>query len=117
MLGLMVVSLVLMTVGTWLVGDIALRLVGGLTMVIGLLVLAPLSATLTVLPISLLIIAGGLVLWLAGHWLRAVKIHSWSSRIARGLLVWAGGERMDPTRNWEFPADYVGCGHVREFRG
>ncbi|MFI0742488.1 hypothetical protein ACH4PU_31090 [Streptomyces sp. NPDC021100] len=94
----------------WLIGSIALRFAGWLTMVASLVVFAgAFRGGAAALVSGFLAIAAfiiGVVLWLAGHWLAAFKSTYFSSTVAERILTRLGG-RLDPTRNWAVPVQDI----------
>ncbi len=81
-------------VGVWLVGSIALRVVGVLV------VAASLLGLLQGEPVALAWGLAGFVIWLVGHWLYALKHHVFRSALARRVFAQALPRRLDPTRTW-----------------
>jgi len=85
---------VLIALALWLVGSLALRIAGVILVLAGLVGAATTSAA------GLLIAALGALLWLAGHWLYAVRHHELPSPLARRLFTQTPLRRLDPTRGW-----------------
>lgn len=82
----------------WMIGSIALRLLGVLLVLIGL---ANLAMSTDVGVASIIgVMALGVLLWLAGHWLYAVKHHVFASSIARRLFERVLPRQLNPTRGW-----------------
>jgi glucose-6-phosphate-specific signal transduction histidine kinase len=109
MSGIIIFWLVIVMVAAllfWVLGSIALRLIGFLATAGGLLNLLLMTGatgtfTLSSAAASLL---GGLVigplLWIAGHWLFALKHHHFKSPLAQRAIQQPFHGRLDPTHNW-----------------
>lgn len=82
----------------WMIGSIALRILGGLLVLVGLANLAMSTGIGVASIVGVMIL--GVVLWLAGHWLFAVKHHVFASSIARRLFEQVLPRQLNPTRNW-----------------
>lgn len=82
----------------WMIGSIALRVLGGLLVLVGLANLAMSTDVGVALIVG--VMALGVVLWLAGHWLFAVKHHVFASSIARRLFETVLPRPLNPTRKW-----------------
>jgi len=89
---------VLVGVACWLFGGVALRVGGALLAAVGLL-----SAAMTGSLSAALLAVIGLVAWLVGHWLFAVRHHYFRSPLARRVFLGALPRRLDPTRDWGVP--------------
>jgi hypothetical protein len=87
----------LVALGGWLVGSFALRVAGTLLVLSGLLGAARGYWG------GLVVAAFGVVIWLAGHWLFAIRHHYIKSPLARRLLLQTPLRRIDPTRGWGWP--------------
>jgi hypothetical protein len=81
----------------WLIGSLALRIVGVVFVLAGLVGMA--TGQLTGLFAAVI----GLVVWLAGHWLYGVRHHGFASPLARRLFYQTPLRRIDPTRGWGIP--------------
>jgi hypothetical protein len=93
-----VIGIVLLVVlAAWLIGSLALRVVGLVLAVAGLVGMA--TGELT----GLFVAALGLVVWLAGHWLYGVRHHEFKSPLARRIFLQSPLRRIDPTRSWGVP--------------
>jgi hypothetical protein len=77
----------------WLSGGLLLRLGGLLGVLAGLL-------TATTNPVGLALAARGGLAWLAGHWLHALRHHTYKSPLARRIYLQVLPPRMDATRRW-----------------
>lgn len=80
----------------WILGSPLLRWGGALTVALGLM-------TALGHPVGLLISALGAVAWAAGHWLHAVRHHTYKSPLARRLFMQLLPARLDPTRRCAIP--------------
>ncbi|PQP21156.1 hypothetical protein C5613_26710 [Rhodococcus opacus] len=49
---------------------------------------------------GVVIVFGGVLLWLVGHWFFAFKFHGWRSPLAQRAFNSRFLCRLDPTRNW-----------------
>lgn len=72
---------VLVLLAAWLCGSVVARIAGVLLVMEGLLRLVRGDTDLTVV----YVLGGGLTLWLAGHWIFAVKYRYWRNTLA----LWA----------------------------
>lgn len=89
---------ILAIVGFWLFGGVVLR-VGGIVFVfVGLVSLVTLAD-----PAALLMVAIGLVMWLAGHWHFALRHHEYKSPLAQRIFLQVLPPRYDPTHHWGTP--------------
>jgi len=86
---------VLVALGVWLLGGIVLR-VGGVLMIAGGL----LSTAATGSPSAALLTVFGVVAWLGGQWLFAMRHHCFSSPLARRVFHEVLPRQLDPTRGW-----------------
>ncbi len=87
----------------WLLGSIALRLIGILATAGGLLNLLMTAGTFTLNSAAASLLGGlviGPLLWLAGHWLFALKHHHFKSPLAQRAIQQPFHGRLDPTRSW-----------------
>jgi hypothetical membrane protein len=89
---------ILFAVGVWVLGGLVLRISGVLLIAGGLLITAATGS----LGSALLAVAGVLA-WLVGHWLHAVRYHYYSSPLARRVFLEVLPPRFDPTRRWGIP--------------
>lgn len=89
--------LVLIALGVWLFGSLALRVGGVLVFLFGLYGLTQ------GIPAELIIVLLGAVAWLGGHWLYAYKHHFYKSAIAGRIYQQTFLARVDPTRGWGVP--------------
>jgi hypothetical protein len=91
--------LALAVIAFWIVGGIALRVVGLLLFFTVLLevAFAPVGDKLALAVVGLPL---GAILWLAGHWHFAVRHHSFKSPLAQRIFKQVLPRRLDPTRNW-----------------
>jgi hypothetical protein len=80
----------------WVLGSPLLRWGGALTIALGLV-------TGLGHPAGLLIVAPGAAAWVAGHWLHALRHHTYKSPLARRLFLQLLPARLDPTRRWAIP--------------
>ena len=93
-----VIGIVLIAgLAAWLIGSLALRIVGIVFALAGLVGMA--TGQLTGLVVAVL----GLVVWLAGHWLYGVRHHGFASPLARRIFYQTPLRRIDPTRGWGIP--------------
>lgn len=83
----------------WLVGSIALRVLGGLTVLAALFVIARGESVAA----GLLVLAIGLLAWLAGHWLYAYRHHAYANRLVERIYLQLLPRKLDPTRGWGYP--------------
>jgi hypothetical protein len=82
----------------WVLGGFLLRLIGYTLALAGAGV-----AALTGNANGALVFAIGIALWLAGHWLYALRHHEYKSPLAGYLFMrWVPGW-LDPTRGWAIP--------------
>ena len=88
---------VLIALGLWLFGSAVLRL-GGAVLAVGGLLSAAATGSLAMALTTIL----GVLAWLAGHWLFALRYHYFRSPLARrvfnDVLV-----PLNPTRRWGVP--------------
>jgi hypothetical protein len=87
-------------------GLLALWLIGGLLLRIGglLLVLAGgLGIGLQRNASGALVLAVGVLLWLAGHWHYALRHHTYKSPLARYVFLRWAPAWLDPSRGWAIP--------------
>lgn len=88
---------VLVTLGIWLFGGALLR-TGGALLVVGGLLGTGATGSLGMAALGL----AGVLAWLAGHWLFAVRYHYFRSPLARRLFNDALPV-LNPTRRWGIP--------------
>jgi hypothetical protein len=91
--------LVLIGLGVWIFGSLALRVGGLLLFLVGLFGLTQGTGA----PIALMIVLLGGFVWLAGHWLFAYEHHVFKSPVAQRILQQTFLARVDPTRGWGIP--------------
>jgi hypothetical protein len=108
-LGIYFLAAIVIAVLAWVFGSFALRLAGLLAMVVGIVTIpgAFELGNLVLLPMSIITIALGMSLWLAGHWLYAYKHHDFKSGTAHRVLARIFGGRFDPTRGWGVPVHVI----------
>jgi 4-amino-4-deoxy-L-arabinose transferase-like glycosyltransferase len=82
----------------WLLGGLLLR-IGGLLLALG----GGLGVGLAHNANGLLVIAIGVVLWLAGHWHYALRHHEYKSPLAGYVFMRWAPAWLDPTRGWAIP--------------
>ncbi len=82
----------------WVLGGLLLRL-SGLILALGGSGLVALSGN----PNGILVFAIGGALWLAGHWLYAMRHHEYKSPLADLLFCRWAPAWLDPTRDWAAP--------------
>jgi hypothetical protein len=82
----------------WIASGLLLRTVGGVLTVIGLILTATTGS-----PATAIVAALGAALWLAGHWIYAVRHHYYRSQLARRIFLTALPATLDPTRGWGIP--------------
>jgi len=88
----------IIAIGLWLFGGVVLRVGGAASLTVGLLLAADTgSASAAIIAVL------GALAWLAGHWLFAVRNHSYRSPLARRVFLVAMPRRLDPTRGWGLP--------------
>lgn len=87
----------LIALAAWLVGSLVMRIAGVVFVVAGLM------GTATTSPAGLLVAAIGALLWLAGHWLYAVRHHAFASPLAERLYKQTPLRRFDATRGYGLP--------------
>lgn len=93
-----VIGIALLAVwAAWLIGSLALRIVGVVFVLTGLVAMA--NGELG----GLVVAVAGLVVWLAGHWLYGARHHHFASPLARRLFYRTPLRRIDPTRGWGIP--------------
>lgn len=88
---------VLAALALWLFGSTVLR-VGGTALSVGALVSTAITGSPAMAAASLL----GVLAWLAGHWLFAVRHHYFYSPLARRIFTDALTP-LNPTRRWGIP--------------
>ncbi len=82
----------------WRLGGAVLRLAGGFFGIGGLVATASTGSG----PMAVAAVIGAL-LWLAGHWLWALRHHYYRSPLARRIFLTVLPEQLDPTRGWGVP--------------
>jgi hypothetical protein len=81
----------------WLLGGAPLRIGGLLLVLAGGFGVGQQNAS------GVLVLAIGVMLWLAGHWHYALRHHEYRSPLAGYVFMsWAPGW-LDPTRDWALP--------------
>lgn len=88
---------VLVVLGVWLFGGILLRS-GGVLLAIGGLLDTVATGSLAMITVSVL----GVLAWLVGHWLFAVRHHYYRSPLARRVFNDAL-PALNPARHWGIP--------------
>jgi len=89
---------VVVIVGFWIAGGVLLRLGGVLVELFGVLTLA-IDHSL----VGIILLAVGVLLWLAGHWHYALRHHVYKSPLAQRIFQQFLPDRLDPTRGWSWP--------------
>ena len=89
---------ILAIIGFWFFGGVVLRVVGAVFVFVGLVSLVTLGSLA-----ALLMVAIGLVMWLAGHWHFALRHHEYKSALAERIFLQVLPPRFDPTRRWGTP--------------
>jgi hypothetical protein len=89
----------------WVIGGIVLRLAGAALALLALVGLAVSSGHGAGAGVPLFLV--GVVLWLAGHWHFALRHHAYKSPLAQRVFLQLLPRRLDPTRNWGIPTNYV----------
>lgn len=89
---------VLVVVGVWLLGGVLLRTGGALLAVGGLFGTAA-TGSMPMVAIGIL----GMLAWLAGHWLFALRHHYYRSPFARRVFNDTLPVALNPTRRWGIP--------------
>lgn len=97
-LGTLVALIVVGSLVAWKFGSIALRILGILFCAAALASLAFPGAESVWTGLGMLML--GLILWLAGHWLFALRRHYFRSALAEQLFVRFLPSWFDPTRHW-----------------
>jgi hypothetical protein len=82
----------------WCLGGALLRLGGGLLGIGGLLLTASTGSARMALAALI-----GVLLWLAGHWLWALRHHYYRSPLARRIFLTVLPAQLDPTWGWGVP--------------
>jgi hypothetical protein len=82
----------------WLLGGAMLRLTGSVLGIGGLIATASTAAP----SMAIASLLGGL-LWLAGHWMWALRNHYYRSPLARRIFLTVLPRQLDPTRGWGVP--------------
>jgi hypothetical protein len=82
----------------WRLGGAMLRLTGGFLAIGGLLATASSGSAHTALGALL-----GALVWLAGHWLWALRHHYYRSPLARRIFLTVLPAQLDPARGWGVP--------------
>ena len=86
---------VVAVVGFWIAGGVLLRAGGMIVAIFGVLVLA-FDHSL----VGIILLAVGVLLWLAGHWHYALRDHEYKSPLAERAFRQLLPDRLDPTRGW-----------------
>ncbi|ADB49125.1 hypothetical protein [Conexibacter woesei] len=94
---------VLVFIAGWVFGGVLLHALG-----LALLVLGAVSLIVTQDAAAALVLAIGVVMWLAGHWHDALRHHEYASPLAQRLFQRSLPSKFDPTREWSLP---VHSGH------
>ncbi len=89
---------ILATLGAWTTGGWVLRTAGAVLAIGGLLCTA-----VTGSPAMAVTALVGAIVWLAGHWLYALRHHYFRTPLARRVFLDALPSRLDPTRRWGVP--------------
>jgi len=91
----------------WVVGSIALRILGVLFIFLGLFGLADRLGVF----VSVLVLVVGLIAWLSGHWLYAFREHEYAGSLVERIFFQVLPRRVDPTRGWGFPVHHTHTVH------
>lgn len=91
---------VLVFIAGWVFGGVLLRAFG-----LALLVLGAVGLVVTQDAAAALVLAIGVVMWLAGHWHYAMRHHEYASPLAQRLFQQALPTRLDPSRGWSLPVN------------
>jgi hypothetical protein len=89
---------VLATIVLWMIGGTLLRVAGLMVILAGLA-----STAISGRPSGAVAALIGSVVWLAGHWLYAVRHHHFRSPLARRIFLTVLPAPLDPTRGWGVP--------------
>jgi hypothetical protein len=98
MLTVAIAIAVIVIVGFWVVGGVLLRAGGIIVATFGVLVLA-IDHSLA----GIILLAVGVLVWLAGHWHYALRHHEYKSPLAQRAFQQFLPHRLDPTRGWGLP--------------
>jgi len=98
MLTVAIAIAVVVIVGFWIAGGLLLRFGGLVVAIFGVLVLA-VDQNLA----GIILLAGGVLLWLVGHWHYALRHHVYKSPLAQRIFQQLLPGRLDPTRGWAWP--------------
>lgn len=91
----------------WTIGGLLLRMLGGLTVISGLL-LASIGH-----PAGVAAAALGAGVWLAGQYVYGLRHHAYRSPLARRLYARTPLARLDATRGWVIPTTAASPAHCR----
>jgi hypothetical protein len=97
LVALVVVALIL-GAGVWVFGSFVGRVVAWVLIVTALWQLGD-----DHLLMGLLCLAGGVSLWIAAHWLYALRPHVFRGPLAQRVFMTRALSRWDPTRGWGVP--------------
>jgi hypothetical protein len=90
---------ILILLVAWRVGAFALRVGGVVLVLVGLVMVAagvdPVGATVAIVL--------GVISWLGGHWLYALRHHEYRGALAERIFLQLLPDRLDPTRGWIVP--------------
>jgi hypothetical protein len=86
-------------IGGWFLGGVLLRAAGCLIHLLGALALVLGNGAVA----GLVSLAVGALLWLAAHWLFALRHHVYASPLAQRIFVQLLPRALDPTRKWSVP--------------
>jgi hypothetical protein len=89
---------VLVAIVLWMIGGTFLRAAGLILILAGLA-----STTMSGRPSGAIAALIGSIVWLAGHWLYAVRHHYFRSPLARRIFLTVLPAPLDPTRGWGVP--------------
>jgi hypothetical protein len=98
MLTIAIAIAVIVIVGFWIAGGLLLRAGGIIVASFGVLVLA-IDHSLA----GIILLAVGVLFWLAGHWHYALRHHEYKSPLAQRAFQQFLPHRLDPTRGWAWP--------------
>lgn len=96
---------IMVIVGIWIFGGVALRVGGAVFAFVGAVSLIALAN-----PAALIMVVLGFAMWLAGHWHYALRHHEYKSPLAQRIFLQVLPPRYDPTRHWDLPIASDGGG-------